>query len=240
MKELNNLLGYKDRHIYQDTEMFNFTLDSILLARFVSLNAKKKRIVDFGTNNAVIPLIISKYTNANITGVEIQPKAVELAKENVDLNELQSQIKIVQNDIADFAKENVHQFDVVICNPPFFEVGEKTKTREISQEVVNARHETLINLDGIVKSAGLCLNNGGTFAMVHRAERIGEIIELFNKYKITPKKMQFIYSKPGYDAKTVLIEGEKQGNKGMTILPAIIAHNVDETYTQQVLDLFRD
>ncbi|SYV96656.1 methyltransferase, partial [Mycoplasma putrefaciens] len=83
MKVLNDLLGYKNRKLYQDSEMFNFTLDSVLVARFANLTSKRKMIVDFGTNNAVIPLIISKYTKAKIIGVEIQPKAAELAQQNI-------------------------------------------------------------------------------------------------------------------------------------------------------------
>lgn len=240
MKVLNELLGYDDLKLYQDNEMFSFTLDSILLARFVNFSARVKKIVDFGTNNGVIPLILSRYTKAPIVGLEIQPKAVELARENMVLNQLDGQVSVVEDDIRLFAKKMIHQFDLVVCNPPFFEVGEKTKTRITSEAMVNARHETLINLEQIVESASLCLNNKGTFVLIHRAERTGEIIELFNKYKLVPKRLRFIYSKPNYDAKTVLIEGQKQGNKGLKVLPPLIAHNQDETYSDEILEFFRD
>lgn len=104
MKVLNDLLGYKNRKLYQHNKMFNFTLDSILVARFANLTGKRKMIADFGTNNAVIPLVLSKYTSAKIVGVEIQQQAVEIAKENVELNNLSNQIGIVCSDIKNLQK----------------------------------------------------------------------------------------------------------------------------------------
>jgi len=220
--------------------MFNFTLDSVLVARFANLTSKRKVIADFGTNNAVIPLIISKYTKAKIVGVEIQEQAVGIAKENVLLNKLEDQIEIVHSDIKEFAKSNNQVFDLIICNPPFFKMDGNPKLKEISQEVVNARHEVLITLEEIISSAARCLKNGGNFTIVHRAERIGEIIKLFYKYNIYPKRMMMVQSKLDQDAKTVLLDGIFQGNEGMEILPTLITHNSDETYTDELLKYFHD
>ncbi|AUF83904.1 tRNA1(Val) (adenine(37)-N6)-methyltransferase [Mesoplasma syrphidae] len=240
MKVLNEILGYKNLQLYQDSEMFNFTLDSILVARFANLSNKRTKIADFGTNNAVIPLVLSKYTKASIIGVEIQSKAIQLAQENVVLNNLESQITIVCDDIKNFAKENHDSLDLIICNPPFFKMEGKPKLREVSEAVANARHETLITLDEIVESAALALKNGGLFTLVHRADRAGEIITTFSKYKIVPKRIKFVHSKIDQSAKTVLIDGVLNGNLGTEILPPLIAHNDDETYTNELLSLFRD
>lgn len=240
MKILNDLLGYENRKIYQDSEMFNFTLDSILIARFFNFKSSIKKIVDFGTNNAVIPLILTKYTNAKITGVEIQLKAAQLAIENIQLNKLRNQIEIVNADIKDYAKEMANKFDAVICNPPFFKKHEESKVKKISKEVVNARHETLITLEEIIKNSGLILKNGGSFTLVHRPERIGEIINLLYKYKFAPKRMQFVHSKANYEAKTVLIDAILEGNEGMQIIAPLIAHKNDESYTPELLKYFKD
>ncbi|ATZ21918.1 tRNA1(Val) (adenine(37)-N6)-methyltransferase [Mesoplasma tabanidae] len=240
MKILNDLLGYEDRKIYQDSEMFNFTLDSVLIARFINLKSSVKKIVDFGTNNAVIPLIISKYTNAKIVGVEIQQKAAELAIENIKLNMLEDQIQIVNDDIKNYSKEMANKFDAVICNPPFFKKHEDSKVKKISEEVVNARHETLITLEEIIKNAGLILKNGGSFTLVHRPERAGEIISLLYKYKFAPKRMQFVHSKSRDEAKTILIDAILEGNEGMQILNPLISHKEDESYTNDLLKYFKD
>ncbi|ASZ09446.1 tRNA1(Val) (adenine(37)-N6)-methyltransferase [Mesoplasma chauliocola] len=240
MKILNDLLGYENRKIYQDSEMFNFTLDSILIARFINLKSGIKNIVDFGTNNAVIPLIISKYSKAKIVGLEIQSKAAQLAIENIELNKLTEQIEIVNEDIKIYAKEKANKFDAVICNPPFFKKHEESKVKKISEEVVNARHETLITLEEIIKNAGLILKNGGSFTLVHRPERTGEIINLMYKYKFAPKRVQFVHSKQGEEAKTILIDAILEGNEGMQILPPLIAHKDDESYTNELLKYFKD
>lgn len=240
MKVLNDLLGYKNLSLYQDTEMFAFTLDSVLVARFLKLNSKTKTIVDFGTNNGVIPLILSKYTNAQITGIEIQNKAAQLAIENINYNKLENQITIINDDIKNFASKANHQYDAVICNPPFFKMDGKPKVKELSEEIANARHETLISLVEIIGSGAQTIRNGGVFTIVHRAERAGEIIQLFAQFDLVPKRMQFVHSKIDRPAKTVLIEGILNGNEGMTILPPLIAHNEDETYTDELLSLFHD
>ncbi|AJM72214.1 tRNA1(Val) (adenine(37)-N6)-methyltransferase [Mycoplasma yeatsii] len=240
MKVLNDLLGYKNRKLYQHNKMFNFTLDSILVARFANLTSKRKMIADFGTNNAVIPLVLSKYTNAKIVGVEIQQQAVEIARENVELNNLNNQIEIVCSDIKEFAKTHNQVFDLIVCNPPFFKMDGKPKLKEISQEVVNARHEVLITLEEIIYCASKCLKNKGNFTIVHRAERTGEIINLFYKYNIFPKRMMLVQSKADQEAKTVLIDGIYQGNEGMQILPTLVTHNSDETYTDELLKYFHD
>ena len=89
MKTINYLLGYKNLKIYQDTEMFNFSLDSVLLADFTRVNNKMK-IIDFCCGNAPIPLFLSTKTKAKITGVELQKEVYELAKKSISLNKLES------------------------------------------------------------------------------------------------------------------------------------------------------
>ncbi|AXK50687.1 tRNA1(Val) (adenine(37)-N6)-methyltransferase [Spiroplasma alleghenense] len=240
MKILNTILGYKDLEIYQDTEMFRFSLDSILLARFVKFSSKIRTVVDFGTNNAVIPLIISRYTKAKIIGVEIQKEACQLADENIILNKLENQIEIENINIKDFSKLHNHNFDLVLCNPPFFKVEEKSNLTKKSELLTPARHEIEINLEEIVASGSRVLKQGGRFAIVHRAERFSEILDYFKKYELSPKNIQFIYSKAGKKAKTVLIDGIYKGNNGIEIKPPLITHNENGDYSKDVLKLFED
>lgn len=125
MKVLNDLLYYEGIKINQRTDMFNFSLDTVLLARFATLNTKIKNILDIGTNNAAIPLILSNLTSAPITGIELQKEAIQLAEENVALNHKIEQIKIINNDINEYVKTNANvKYDLIVCNPPFFKVDE--------------------------------------------------------------------------------------------------------------------
>ena len=121
MKVTNYLLGYKDLFIVQDNEMFNFSLDSVLLPNFVSLTKNVKNILDIGCGNAPIPIILSTKTNAKITGVEIQKDVFSLAEESLKINNLEKRINLINDDITEVYKNfPMGSFDLITCNPPFF------------------------------------------------------------------------------------------------------------------------
>lgn len=117
---INELLGVPGIKIYQDYEMFNFSLDSILLANFVSIKKNDKMIVDLGTGNAPIPLYMSLNTDADIYGFEIQKKSYDLALKSVKINNKEGQIHIINDDIKNASKLlGAYKADVVVTNPPF-------------------------------------------------------------------------------------------------------------------------
>ena len=90
MQVINDLLGYKNLKIYQDTDMFNFSLDSVLLPNFITINKNTQKILDIGTGNAPIPIILSTKTKAQIIGVEIQKEVYELAQKSIEINNLEN------------------------------------------------------------------------------------------------------------------------------------------------------
>ena len=138
----NYLLAYENMKIIQRKDMFNFSLDTVLLANFCSINKNVEKIIDFGTNNAAIPLLLSTRTKTNIVGVEIQEEAVDLARKNVALNNLENQITIVNQDIKEYVKNN-RRVKLVVCNPPFFKLGEKSHLND-NEYLQIARHEIAI------------------------------------------------------------------------------------------------
>ena len=149
MEVVNRLLNYKDLNIVQNTDWFNFSLDSVLLANFALQNKSYKNIMDFCTGNAPVPLILSRKVNCNITGVEIQKEVYDLATKTLEINNLTNRIKILNMDVKDLPKVyETDTFDLITCNPPFFKVKENSKLNE-SVIKTNARHETLINLEDI-------------------------------------------------------------------------------------------
>jgi len=238
MKTTNYLLGYKDKKIIQDTEMFNFSLDSVLLPNFVSLNKNVNKILDIGTGNAPIPLILSTKTDASITGVEIQKEVFEMALESIKINNLESKIKIINDDIRKLYKEiETETFDVITCNPPYFKVNEESNFNDSDYKTI-ARHEITLNLDDIFKISKKLLKNKGIIALVHRPERIVEIIEKMKNNNIEPKKIQLVYPKKNKEANILLIEGMKNGNPGLKILPPIYSHNDDGSYTSEIKKYF--
>lgn len=235
-EQINNLLAYDGLKIIQRKDMFNFSLDTVLLANFCTLTKDTKSIIDFGTNNGAIPILLSQRTKSSIVGIEIQREAVEIAKKSVEINNLTKQIEIRLDDINDYLF-SMEKYNLVTCNPPFFKVGEKSNLNE-SKYLQIARHEIKVSLENIIKAAAHILENKGRLAMVHRPERLVEIISYMSKYDIEPKKIRFIYPKQNKEANTVLIEGMYKGNPGLKILPPLYAHNEDGTYSDEVRKMF--
>jgi tRNA1(Val) A37 N6-methylase TrmN6 len=238
MEVVNDLLNYRNLKIIQRKDGFNFSLDSVMLANFVTINKKAKHICDLGTGNAPIPLIMSTRTDASIVGVEIQEISKDLAERSIKMNKLEDQISIVHDDL-----KGVHlhlgsdKFDVVTCNPPFFKVGETPHLNESEYKMI-ARHEIHATLEDVIRAAKALLKNNGYFAMVHRPERLLEILEFMKLHNIEPKRVQFVYPKKDKDANILLIEGRKNGNSGLKILPPLYSHKSNGDYTDEVMAMF--
>lgn len=238
MKVTNYLLGYKNLKIVQDNDMFNFSLDSVLLPNFVTINKRTEKILDIGCGNAPIPLILTTKTNAKITGVEIQKEVYDLAIESVKLNNKESQINIVNKDINDYYKEiETDSFDVITCNPPFFKYIETSNINKNDYKTV-ARHEVKLNLSELFNIAKKLLKNNGVIAIVHRPERFVEVVEEMKKNNIEPKRVQFVYPKNDSEANIMLIEGSKNGNPGLKILPPLYSHKENGEYTEEIKKYF--
>ena len=238
MKVINYLLGYKNLKIVQDNEMFNFSLDSVLLPNFVTINKKIDKILDIGCGNAPIPLILSAKTDAKITGVEIQKQVYDLAVESININNKQNQINIINKDINDYYKEiETDSYDVITCNPPFFKYIETSNINKNDYKTI-ARHEVKLNLNQLFTIAKKLLKNNGVIAIVHRPERFVEVVEEMKKNNIEPKRVQFVYPKKNMEANIMLIEGSKNGKPGLKILPPIYSHKDNGEYTEEVKKYF--
>lgn len=238
MEVINYLLGYKDYYIVQNTDMFNFSLDSVLLPNFATINTNVKNILDIGCGNAPIPLILSTKTNANIIGIEIQKEVYELALKSVKINNLESRIKIINGDINEiYDSFETETFDIITCNPPFFKVSDGSNFNDSDYKTI-ARHEIKLNLDQIFKISKKLLKNNGNIVMVHRPERLVDIITSMKKYNIEPKRIQFVYPKKDKDANILLIEGKKNGRPGIKIEPPIYTHDENGEYSMQVKNFF--
>lgn len=236
MKKKNRLLNY-DLIIYQDDDWFKFSIDSVLLANFVSVNLKHKFFMDFCTGNAPIPMLLSLRTKGKIYGVELQNDIYKLGVDSIRENRLENQISLINCDVKNLSNYfDSDTFDVVTCNPPYFKVKSDSFINRNDVKAV-ARHEINIKLEDILDMAFYLLKNGGYFAMVHRSSRFIEIIELFMKYHIEPKKIQFIYPKNGRESDLFLIEGVKNGKTGLKMLSPIVIHNYDDSYTDYISDL---
>lgn len=236
MKVKNRLLD-TDFIIYQNDDWFKFSLDSVLLAKFVTINLRHKKIIDLATGNAPIPLLLSFRSNASIYGIEYQKCVCDLGNQSVLENHKGNQIKLICEDVCKLNKLfNSDSFDVVTCNPPYFVTNNKEFLNDNSVKSL-ARHEVTLTLEDVLKQSSYILKNGGIFAMVHRTERFVEVLEKMKQYHLEPKRVQFIYPKKGRNSDLFLIEGIKNGKIGLKMLSPLIVHEEDNTYTEELFKM---
>ena len=231
MERLDDVLGY-DLKIYQNSSYFSFSLDSIILANYANIRLRDKNIVDFCTGNGVIPLIVSKRTKNNIVGVEIQEKLAELATKSVEYNKLTDRITIVNEDVNEFSSRHLNEFDLVLCNPPYFKVEDKSSFNE-SYEKMIARHEITFNLEDLCKCCKKVLKDNGNLYIVHRSDRLIDIIETLRKHNLEPKRIRFVYENVSKESTLVLVEAQKCGSVGLKVDSPIILYNLDGTETKE-------
>lgn len=240
MKVVNDLLNYSNLKIVQNDDYFNFSLDSVLLPNFIKINSNVKKILDLGTGNAPIPMILSTMTDAEIYGIEIQKEIYDLAVESIKINNLEKKITLINDNMKNLDKYFApNTFDIIVSNPPYFKIDEKSNLNERIEKTI-ARHEKEITLEELVAIAKKYLNNNGKFAIVHRTDRLIEIIEQFKKNNIEPKRIQLIYPKENSESNMVLIEGTKNGNPGLKVIEPIIAHKNNGEYTDEIKKIFQE
>lgn len=234
----NSLLNFKDAYIYQDTEYFKMSLDSLLLANFVTVNLRDKKILDVATGNAPIPMLLTYRTKADIYGVELQTPVYNLGRISIKENKMDKQITLINDDaknlVNDFESDT---FDVITCNPPYFKT--KNKEFENDNEVKSlARHEKTLTLEDIFVIARKLLKNNGRVAMVHRTERFVEIISTARKYNFELKRVRFVYPKMGKNSDLVLLEFVLNGKTGLKMLPPLFVYDDNGKYNFEVSKMF--
>ena len=229
----------KNLKIIQRSDYFNFSIDSLLISEFVNIQKNTKKILDLGTGNAAIPLFLSKKTSAKIYGIEIQEVSYNLALRNININSLNEQIYIIYDNMKNYSKYfNSGSFDIIISNPPFFKINENTNFLNELKQLSIARHEVEINLEELIKIASELVKDRGYFYLVHRADRLSEILNNLLNYRFEAKKIKFCYTTKYKNAKIVLIEAIKNGKPGLTILPPLIINKENGEYTDEILKMF--
>jgi len=239
-EQLYDLLSIPGLKIYQDNDYLSFSIDSVLLADFTVVKQKTARIMDFGTGFGPIPLFLSLKTKAKIFGIDKEPYVIEMAKKSVLYNRLENQIELQVMDIKDsYLYYPQSSFDLVTVNPPFFKYsGDKVINTNKGKAL--ARHEIDLTLEDVIVSAKRLLSTGGSLVMVHRADRLEEIILTLNKHHFNLKRMRFVYSKKGKPAFMVLMEAFQNGSTGsLSMLEPLTIYGEDGDYTDEVKEIFR-
>lgn len=234
MKTINNVLGFDGIKIVQDTDGFKFSLDSVLLANFVTLNKSIKNVMDIGCGNGIISILLSMRTKAKITGVEIQKESYLNSLESISINKLNDQITVYNEDIKEFYKSlESDSFDVVVCNPPYF-TGNNT-SKSLSKKI--ARHSFCLDYKDVTMISRKILKNNGILAIVHRPENLMEILFYMRQNNIEPKKIRFVYPYKGKNANILLVEGMKNGKLGLKVMDPLYVYE-NGKYTKEIESYF--
>jgi tRNA1(Val) A37 N6-methylase TrmN6 len=232
-ERLDYLLA-ENLRIIQSPSVFAFSLDAVLLARFVYVPIQKGSLIDLCSGNGVIPLFLSARTKGQITGVEIQERLYDMAIRSIEYNGLGNRLHMIHGDIKDTAKMlGYGKFDVVTCNPPYFTTPSKEGINP-NEHLAIARHEILCTLEDTIKASSQLVRQGGKVAFVHRPGRLMDIVTLMREYRLEPKRIQFVYPKKGKEANTILVEAIKDGSPDLKISPPLIVYNDADEYTPEI------
>lgn len=239
METINDLVGYKNLKIFQNDDWFKFSLESVLLPNFASVNKSTKKILDLCTGNAPIPLILSTKTNASIIGIEYQEDIFNLAEKTIKINNLENQITLINDDLKNLKKYyKSDTFDLITVNPPYYK-NQKLSTKNPDSHKAIARHEIATNLEEIVKVSRYLLKNGGRIAMIHKTERFIEVINCLQENNLSPKRIKFIYPKEGKESNLFMVESIKNGKSEVIIECPLFVHNNDGTYQNEIQKIFQ-
>ena len=244
---IKNSLGYDNNlFIYQDKQMFNYSVDTILLANLMTLNSKVNYVLEIGTNNCALSIFLSQRDpNLKIDALEIQAEAIELAKHNLKMNQLENQINLIHQDFNDYWKEhNLSQskkYDAIVCNPPFYRKETKIK-QGISKSLLQATHEISLNLEQIILGAAKIIEQKGYLALIIPPERIVDCFTLMRQYGFEPKRVKMIHPRINQKAILAFIEARYQTGWGTLFEENIYLHPEDKSdhkYLPEVIKLYQ-
>ncbi|MCL2598414.1 MAG: methyltransferase [Firmicutes bacterium] len=196
--------------IYQSEAYFRFGTDAVALAHFAK--AKGKDIVlDIGSGSGIVPLLMAgKFGVRKVYGVELQEPLCRMSRQSIAYNGLQQQIQIIEDKAQNIATHFESGFaTLVTANPPYYKVDGGDSA--INPSVAMSRTEHTLSLHDTVQCAKYALSTGGRFCIVHKVERLAEVIHECKLAKLEPKRLQLLLPK------LFLMECKKDGGVGLKI-----------------------
>jgi len=226
--------GYK---IIQNPAYFAFGMDAVLLSAFAHIN-KDETHLDLCCGNGIVPILLAaRYPSGSFSGIEIQQPLADMAARSVAYNGLPDKIRIVHGDIKQARSIFGHAaFDAVTVNPPYIAHGGGLKN--VSHEMAVARHELLCTLHDVCACAADMLRFGGRLYMVHRPERLADIVCSLREVGLEPKTLRFVQPKSDKNPNTLLIMATKGGKPQLNVYAPLIVYDEKGGYTREVYDIY--
>ena len=230
-------LQYKGLKLIQKKDGFCFGADAVLLANFADIR-KNDKVLDLGTGTGIIAILISAKTAASsVTGLEIQPEMSEMAERSVKLNSLENKLDIVCGDIKNALQLfGQSKFNAVVTNPPYMNKGGGLLNPSDTMAV--SRHELLCTLEDVISVSSRLLAPGGRFAMVHRPERLADIIFLMRSHGVEPKYLRFVHPSPYKKPNMVLVRGMRGGKPQLKVLEPLYVYDETGGYSKEINEIY--
>lgn len=234
-------IGFGGLKLIQSSDGFRFGIDAVLLADFAAESCRSAdRIVDLGTGNGVIPLILSHKTKAgSITGIDLQAKAIELARRSCALNGLEDRIRYLQCDVAALQQQMPqlrNTADAVVSNPPYIARGAGLKGAADSRFL--ARQETTAGIEEFTAAAAFLLRDRGHFFLVHRPSRLVDLLCCCRKYALEPKNIRFVAPRRDGKPNIMLLHCVKGGGKELDLAQTLYVYDDAGGYTLEIMKIY--
>lgn len=233
--QINNL------KIIQNTDGFCFGIDSVILSNFAKDIKKNSIVMDLGTGTGIISfLLLAKNKIKRMIGIEVQSEVADMVSRSVILNNLEDEFQIINCNIKDILMHvKRDSVDVVVTNPPYKKIN--TGGKNENQKKLISRHEILADIFDFIKAAKVVLKDKGILYMVHRPERLSDIICGLKENKIEPKVIRFVYSRENSnEAKLVLIKAVKNGGEFLKVEKPLYIYNNNGEYSREILDMYNN
>ena len=222
--------------IAQPGKGFRFTLDSLLLADFCRIKSHD-RVLEPGAGTGIVSLLLArKFPRARIIADEVEPRAYELLRLNIEANGLSGSITPLAQDIAALGGTLEREaFDAIVANPPYTRVGtgktSPSNERQIARQDQTAALPLWLDLHSLLKSKG-------RYLLVFPADRVAELIPLLRERNLEPKQLRFVHPFADKPASVTLVEAVKSGGKGLKVLPPLIVHEKGGGYTTEMREIY--
>lgn len=204
------------RYIISHKDKYCFSSDSVMLANMVAAGSKSK-VVDLCCGGGIIAILIALKTNCNnIIGVELQADMADMASRSILMNELDSRVTIKNYDVKKITDIIPNGYaDIVVCNPPYYKV-DSGDTRQ-NDGIAIARHEIALTLEQLVVSTSKILKFGGLFYLVHKAERMVEVLTTLSNHNLIPKQIYTINTNDSDTADTFIVVSKLGAKHGAIV-----------------------
>ncbi|WP_205215712.1 tRNA1(Val) (adenine(37)-N6)-methyltransferase [Azospirillum brasilense] len=234
----DTLLGGRVR-LHQPQAGYRAAIDPVLLAA-VTAAAAGERVLDVGTGTGAAALCLAaRVPGVTVVGLEKRAEAADFARRNAALNGLESRVIVREGDLLAPPPELVPgSFDRVMMNPPYLRAGAASLPPDPWKAAANVEGEA--GLADWVRFAATMMKPRGTLTMVHRADRVDEILAALHGARFGSLTLVPLWPKAGEEARRLLLAAQKGGRSPARFTAGLVLHGPDGAYSAQAQRILRD